>query len=278
MKKWIASALLYLAIVIAGYFIYDSLFVDDQSATVHNEEKHSATKTSKQTHNISEEAHGQHTSSKAENEINVGLVANDQKLTITMKDKSGNPVTDLEVNHEKLVHLIIVDEHLERYEHLHPKEIAPSTFEVSHQLSDGTYRAFVDIKSASLKYNVTPISFAIGNESKQDHKHASLQVDKQLVQTIDGQKVTLKTTDLVINQPVTLSFNVHEATLEPYLGAMGHVVILDEKAEQYLHVHPLKEDETIFETEFSQPGIYKIWAEFQQNGKVMVYSFVIKVK
>jgi hypothetical protein len=77
---------------------------------------------------------------------------------------------------------------------------------------------------------------------------------------------------------VTLSFSLDKTKLEPYLGAAGHVVILDEKGEHYLHVHPVKENETVFQTEFDRPGVYKIWAEFKQNGKVRVFPFVVEVK
>jgi hypothetical protein len=62
---------------------------------------------------------------------------------------------------------------------------------------------------------------------------------------------------------------------------MGHVVILDENAQDFLHVHPANDREPIFETQFKQPGIYKIWAEFKQNGKVRAfppYSLFFKTK
>jgi hypothetical protein len=75
-----------------------------------------------------------------------------------------------------------------------------------------------------------------------------------------------------------LNFKLDETILEKYLGTAGHVVILNEKVDQYLHVHPKNEQEPIFETQFDQPGRYKIWAEFMQAGKVRVFSYVIEIK
>ncbi|MED4785167.1 hypothetical protein [Brevibacillus choshinensis] len=77
---------------------------------------------------------------------------------------------------------------------------------------------------------------------------------------------------------MTVTFDLVKTNLTPYLGALGHVVILDESAQQYLHVHPAHQEEAIFETQFEQPGLYKIWAEFKQNGKVRAFPFVVQIK
>jgi hypothetical protein len=69
--------------------------------------------------------------------------------------------------------------------------------------------------------------------------------------------------------------------LQPYLGAVGHVVILSEDTEQYLHVHPVEElakgPEARFVTSFPKAGRYKVWAQFQRNDKVMTVSYVVEV-
>ncbi|MEH6947349.1 hypothetical protein V7068_09810 [Bacillus sp. JJ634] len=286
MKKWMFSAVLYLVVVVAGYAVYEAAFdvnkgaehdvlknVAEQKIEEHNSHANAGTK---QQHEEDNHEHGETTSK--ENEIQVTIEEGNKQLFLTLKDDLGNPVTDLEINHEKLLHLIVVDEHLEQYHHLHPEEIAPGQFKVTSELEEGTYKAFVDIKSTSLQYKVQPIPFIVGNPATSEHAHGSLQVDKELTKTVDENKVSLMTTDLTANEPVTLTFDVYEAVLEPYLGAIGHVVILDEQAEEYLHVHPLHEHDPIFETQFPHPGIYKIWAEFQQDGKVTVYPFVVRVK
>jgi len=280
MKKWIFSAVIYLAIVIIAYYTFYGLFKEEQSTNTHDAE-HIATEpdNSMESHSSqeTEDEHNHVEKANSDSEVQVTVTEENGKVLLSLEDLKGNPVSNLEVNHEKLLHLIIVDEHLDQYDHLHPEETGPGKFEVDHQLKDGPYKAFVDIKPTNLSYQVQPIKFTAGTSSTEEHSHPSLQVDQNFTQTIDGNTVTLKPTSLVSDEPVTLTFDVHGAKLEPYLGAMGHVVILDEHAEEYLHVHPLNEETPVFETQFSESGIYKIWAEFQINGRVSVFPFVVEV-
>lgn len=283
MKKWILSAVTYLIIVIFAYIIYDSYAVNIESKQMHKEEHKESENSATEDHGthgnaLSKESDEQHEHQNEENQINVQVQEANEEIIITLKDLSGNPLNDLEINHEKVMHLIVVDEDLDQYYHLHPEEIGAGQFKVKSQLNEGNYKAFVDIKSENLAYDVNPVPFEVGNPSTVEHNHASLEVDKNLEKVINENSVTLTTTNLVVSEPVTLTFDVHGAELEPYLGAMGHVVILDEKAEEYLHVHPPNEQETVFETEFPHAGIYKIWAEFQVNGEVTAYPFVVEVK
>ncbi len=201
----------------------------------------------------------------------------DGKITITLNDSEGNLVDALKVNHEKLLHLIVVDDHLNQYYHLHPEKVGKGKFQIVQELKDGSYKAFIDIKPEKLSYHVTPVSFKVG-EQQDSHSHNSLKVDSTLVKTVDGETTEMDVSSFEAGSPVTLNFKLNESKLEPYLGAAGHVIILNEEATQYLHVHPLNDNEPIFETEFDQPGVYKIWAEFKQDGKVRVFPYVITVK
>src|SRR5690625_6712189 len=67
----------------------------------------------------------------------------------------------------------------------------------------------------------------------------------------------------MVKKPIELKFKIKNAIPDPYLGALGHVVIIDEQAEKFIHVHPISNNETIFETQFEKAGIYKLWAEFK---------------
>jgi len=90
------------------------------------------------------------------------------------------------------------------------------------------------------------------------------------------------------NMELKLNFNIKDAQtnepvtdLQPFLGAVGHVVILTKDADKYLHVHPTDEKasgpDAEFMTTFPKSGVYKIWGQFQQNGKVFTVPFVVKV-
>jgi hypothetical protein len=107
---------------------------------------------------------------------------------------------------------------------------------------------------------------------------------------------------------VLLHFQVRDAAgrpvtdLEPYLGAMGHCVILAADPAIYLHTHPLHAgsaarssatrsararrdsapgtpppSSVVFHTIFLRAGLYKLWGQFQHRGKIVMAPFVLDV-
>ena len=270
MKKWAIAAIIYLFAVIGGYQVY-AQFIQKDGTVAHSSSNHEYGE-----HDETESGMHEHGDSHQSSDVKAKVTYNNSALTITLADKDGNPVDNLEVNHEKIIHLIVVDEGLEKYYHLHPEKTGVGTFQVKQPLENGNYKAFVDIKPKGLNYEVMPVKIKIG-EAAHNHPH-SLTPDTSLEKRVEGEKVQMKMSSQKLSQPVTLSFSLDKTKLEPYLGAAGHVVILDEKGEHYLHVHPVKENEPVFQTEFDRPGVYKIWAEFKQNGKVRVFPFVVEIK
>ncbi|WP_108669030.1 hypothetical protein [Peribacillus acanthi] len=281
MKKWIVSAALYLVVVIAGYTVYAEFIREEKVVEQHGSEHETASEGHGEEaghEEESEHAHGEDSSHESgASEVEVALNYENNQIMISLSDQDGKPVKDLEVNHEKLLHLIVVNSHLDEYYHLHPQKVEDGKFEITQTLPDGEYKAFVDIKPKDLEYAVNPLPFSVGNVEG-SHEHGDvLKVDDTLTKTVDGETVILNMNSMKANEPVTLDFELNMENLEPYLGAMGHVVILDEQANQYLHVHPSDHDKPIFETQFNKPGKYKIWGEFQQDGKVRVFPFVVEI-
>lgn len=294
MKKWGIAAVLYLAVVIGGYSVYAEWFADEKQPESHGHNQSASYESSKsqeksaphgesQGHsdqgevNKSSHQHGSGAAHEGSSEVSVFVQSDQDELKIFLKDKSANPVEDLEVNHEKLLHLIVVDDQLHKYYHLHPEQTGKGEFTIGNNLPDGFYKAFVDIKPKNLAYHAAPVPFIVGNPGMSTHNHG-LQPDETLSKNVDGENVKLTMSSFKANEPVTLTFDLDKTNLTPYLGAMGHVVILDENAQNFLHVHPANDKDTVFETQFEKPGIYKIWAEFKQNGKVRAFSFVVEIK
>jgi hypothetical protein len=298
MKKWALSAVVYLLVVVGAYYAYASFTGTDQDEASHagaekghddntehtedseeagHEEDHGETSEEAghgENHGDSHSAHGENHSN---SEVLPMLHEESGKIVITLKDLNGNPVSDLDVNHEKLMHLIVVGSDLQAYKHLHPESNEPGVYQVEHGLEDGEYKFFVDIKPKNLTYEVQPISFIIGSP-KEAHDHGPLQVEGELVKQVGNHSVTLEPTSLAVNEEIQLKFDLNGEKPEQYLGALGHVVILDEKAEKYIHVHPHDGEEPIFETEFTEVGIYKIWAEFKFDGEVFVFPYVVEIQ
>ena len=299
MKKWALAGMLYFTAVMLAFLVYENWIAEEKETPAHtsmksmeNTEKkddmeemgdteHNRAETESTAHDETvgevSHGHGADLSDQEGSQVNAFVYNDQNKLKIFLKDKAGNPIDDLEVNHEKILHLIIVDEQLQKYYHLHPDHTGEGEFTIGNSLSAGYYKAFIDIKPKSHAYKVEPVPFVVGNPKPIDHGHG-LEPDTTLSKKVDGEEVTLKVSSFKAGEDVTLSFRLDKTNLTPYLGAMGHVVILDEYGKKFLHVHPSNEKEPIFETTFDKPGIYKIWAEFQQNGKVRAFPFVIEVK
>ncbi|WP_264737673.1 hypothetical protein [Cytobacillus firmus] len=282
---WAVSAIVYLGLVIGGYSVYASLDSNEEHTDSHesvngNEEKSA----NEQAHNDNhasqgsdgkDSGHSDH-GAQSESEVVTNVKYEDGFINIDVKDQDRNS-PELEISHEKIMHLIIVSADLEDYYHLHPEEKGNGVYTLKFDLPENSYKAFVDIKPKNLSYQVSPIELHVG-KGHGEHEENSLKADTNLTKTINGKTVELTTTELGINKDVTLNFDAKGITPEPYLGALGHVVILDEKGEKFVHVHPSSEEKTQFETKFDKPGIYKVWGEFKFGGKVNSYPFVIEVK
>jgi len=200
---------------------------------------------------------------------------------------NNEPIQDFEVNHEKLLHLIIVSKDLSYFNHLHPKYKGNGIFEIDNEFpTGGEYRIVADFKpsngSAMSKMGWIQVD---GKTSEP----VAVMIDKVLEKSIDGKKVILSLDhQLEAEKELTLKFtllnersNQPISDLEPYLGSIGHVVVFSEDAERYLHVHAMEDQgsgpEAAFETTFPEGGIYKIWSQFQKDGEVFTVPFVIDV-
>jgi hypothetical protein len=100
--------------------------------------------------------------------------------------------------------------------------------------------------------------------------------------------VRLEAGDLRALRPSPLRFVVSDATsgapvtdLEPYLGATGHLLIVDRELRAAIHGHPEgapSPGPTVdFDPVLPAPGRYKLWVQFQRKGRVLTIPFVIEV-
>ncbi|WP_227396110.1 hypothetical protein [Jeotgalibacillus aurantiacus] len=286
-KIWTVSGIAYLGLVIIGY----SLFVGNEEephSDAHEKtamevkgdsHEHEANPNEKENEQMENHQHHQHAThndhAAVENEVSVTAAYEDGKIVVELKDPEGNaPV--LETSHEKDLHLIVVKNDLSEYRHLHPVSKENGVFEQVYELPDGMYKVFVDIKPKGLAYQVKPVELHVGEHQNHSAEN-DLSVDTEFEKTVDGRTVALSVNSLKVNEPTVFTYTSKDGKPDPYLGALGHVVILDEDAEEFIHVHPSSEDETVFETHFSKPGIYKVWGEFKFGEQVHVYPFVIEV-
>ncbi|WP_368502848.1 hypothetical protein AB3N04_00505 (plasmid) [Alkalihalophilus sp. As8PL] len=210
-------------------------------------------------------------------EIDLNIQLDNQALTIEVKDQDGG-VPELDETHEELMHLILISHDLEDYYHVHPIKEEDGVFKNDLDIPEGHYYAFVDINPKDKVYAVEPNELLVG-EVEHFHTTRELQPDDEWLQKVDGKEVELEEVTLTAGGPVQLAFDLKGETPEPYLGALGHVVIVDEDVENFIHVHPASNDTTVFEAHFPHEGTYKLWAEFKFSDEgVLAFPFVLKVQ
>ena len=207
------------------------------------------------------------------------------ELRIMLHDASGQMLKEFEPIHTKLAHLIIVREGLDEFAHLHPTVDATGNMTAAHTLkSGGSYLVFLDHKPVGMPAATAHAKLVVEGDSP---PAPALKPD--VPGTIEGDglqaKVSLRAP---ADKAQVVSFQVQDASgkptsdLQPYLGAMGHLVVLSADGSQYVHAHPLtgtaQGGNVEFEVHFPGPGTYKGWGQFQRGGKVFTIPAVMQVE
>lgn len=208
-------------------------------------------------------------------------------ISILIKDKKGKPIPKFDVVHEKLMHMIIVSKDLSYFSHIHPEYKGNGEFDIKTSLP------------AAGDYNIITEFTPKGSEDNGLQRHwihvegvapaqESIEPDKHMTKVIDGKKVTLSFDHIMAGMDLDMKFTIRDAktnkpitNLEPYMGAMGHAVAISKDLKEYLHIHPMPSKkqgpDVTFMVYFPKKGVYKIWGQFQYEGKVFVAPFVVKV-
>ncbi|NES99744.1 MAG: hypothetical protein F6K61_04040 [Sphaerospermopsis sp. SIO1G1] len=211
-------------------------------------------------------------------------------LSIDILDQTGKPVNKFDVFQEKMMHLIVVSNDLEHFDHLHPEYKGNGRFQVSTKFPNpGEYVLFSDYKPAGKAETVSLTNLKIPGNVPLPKSLAKY----EKIKTISDTKINLKYSPEKIKagKDVHLTFYIQDQDnqavkdLKPYLGEKGHLVIIKSSSvlteSDYIHAHAMKNspDENIkFHTKFPQPGTYKMWMQFNRNGKIKTADFWVNVE
>ena len=190
----------------------------------------------------------------------------EMELAFTILDlDSGKPVTDLEIMHEKPMHMILVRDDLKHFDHIHPRLdgtrwVVPYTFRAG-----GDYRIWIDF----MKGMGHLVDFDV---------RASGPTDVDEPDKLFGLEVRMERHDN------TLQFKVFKGgqalpITGIFLGAAAHLVMIDDTLDDFSHAHDdkLDGDHTfIFTPALSHDKFYKIWLQFIVDGKVRTAAFSLE--
>jgi DMSO/TMAO reductase YedYZ heme-binding membrane subunit len=226
-----------------------------------------------------------------------------QPATLTFRifdASSGNPVTDLQTLYDKKAHLVIVDQTLTSYQHIHPT-LSGNALSIDATFpTAGRYHLYLNYQPPGAIEQQVGYTLDVGTVDPS--QTASQPIDTNLTKAVDGYRVTIsgnsyKASDLSFGQ-TKLSFMVADSngqpvtTLKPYLAAFGHLVLINEKTYDYIHVHP---STTVVPTADAsagptvdfiplglygpiQPGTYRIFIQLNPNNQLITTDFTVEVK
>lgn len=229
------------------------------------------------------------------------------ELAFTVRyKKDGKLVRDFELIHEKLFHLILVTKDLRWFEHQHPVRGQDGVFRKTWTFpAPGEYVAYADFTPADGDNQVVPLPFTIGGGQG---RTVSLTPDRKWVKQVGDYRVSLKVHGgpLRMETPAVLTYTITDRrgrplrTMQPFIGAMGHLLAISQDGKEVVHthsVHPTRSDsmeadairitpamatETgpsfSFKLTLPTGGLYKIWTQHVHNNRVITVPFTFHVQ
>jgi len=205
------------------------------------------------------------------------------ELAFVIEGPDGRPVTDYDVGHDKELHLVIVGRDLAGYAHVHPSQDADGRWAVAApSLAPGSYRVFADFVPAG----GDPIT--LGTDLAVPGEYAPVDLPEPSSDAeVDGYEVSFDG-ELVAGTESELTVTVTRdgepvSDLQPYLGALGHLVAIRDGDLAYLHVHPLDDVDgpggpaVRFAVEVPTEADYGLFFDFSHGDQVRTASTIAAV-
>ncbi len=212
------------------------------------------------------------------------------RLRITLREpETDRRVTSFATIHERLLHLFVIDRSLRFFRHVHPVQAADGTFDLREPIPPGAYVVIADfLPQGGVSQMVQRAIVTPGYKGPLFPVPPDLSTETASERTVDGVRVQLDAKNLRAGREAVLRFNLSDAAtgapiadLEPFLGAPGHVLIVNADLTEADHVHP--EEPTArgpfitFQPLLPAGGFYKVWVQFQRRGAVVTVPFAIAV-
>ena len=222
-----------------------------------------------------------------------------EKTVITLtprRTKDNSVVKELDIVHEKPLHLILVSQELDWFGHEHPEVQTDGSLKLDFTFPRaGNFLLFADLTPKGDRNQVFPLAVQVAGNKPNG---PDLKVSPKGPKKFGDYSVTFSVQPKALaGTPVSLVFKLAKGgkpvkDLQPYLGTLGHVVGISEDTTQYIHAHPAGHHEgghehaaaptggpeLTFMTSFPRPGLYKVWGQFLHQGKILVADFVVSVE
>jgi len=227
------------------------------------------------------------------------------ELDFTIRDaQNGNQVVTFQQILGQQSHLMIVDNELKYFTHIHPifdgGKFTIDTIFPENRL----YRIYFDFQPSG--ENEQQFAFVVKSDNFEPKIFSEIKdSDKLKIIGDDISKYSIEINDVnfkwadLLNGFQKITFNIKDANgnivknLQPYLNAYGHVFIVNTQDYSAIHVHADRQiaynDPTVeaqnlsflpinLYNETNTSGIYKLFAEFKLNDKIYLVQYIISIK
>lgn len=223
------------------------------------------------------------------------------KYQFAILDSDNQPIKNFDTVHEKKMHVIVVRKDLTDFQHIHPtfdQQTGIWTLDSLLLPNNGPYRIFADFTPSDAKPDSkgakSPVTIyedvLVGDQSKYQAQKIGDTTDSK---AFGDYEVLLQTKPMVVAAGVTTTMEYlfldtkktgdqAITDLEPYLGSIGHAIVLSEKLD-FIHAHAMDDPKLnqrgIVDFMFTpaKEGKYKVFAQFKRQGQVFTTDFVLPV-
>jgi len=210
------------------------------------------------------------------------------RFRLAARDTRGEPIRHFEYVHERPIHLLVASADLAEFDHIHPELTADDSYQVTYSFAHGgRYRMWADYSLPGEPPHVESFDVTVEGPTAGPRP---LTASPSCLELIPSRPLRAGE-----DIPITLRFHTSLETLEPYLGAWAHVIVISQDLQSFAHAHPIDAavslagpghthaapgpppNEVRIITNFSAPGLYKLWAQYQQSGQVVTAPFVLRI-
>jgi hypothetical protein len=259
--------------------------------------------------------------------------AGHQQLTLSFSPTSRLDSTPLIPDHGRLMHLFLIREPDGGvFAHLHPRRQSQESKDETvfttrlPDLPNGQYKLYADITHESgltqtltnelvISSPNTPRASVGPLAESDDAISLSVPTETSSIAFPEGFRLDRDFPgELAVNQETNLVFHLAtesggEATLEPYLGMYGHLIIENADGTVFNHLHPLGSVSMVSQRQFAErekagylankpldqfctaamptlsfpyafpkPGVYRLWLQTKSAGKILTGGYTLTVK
>lgn len=208
----------------------------------------------------------------------------------------------------KKLHVIIVNDDLSVFQHVHPHLLANGHFVLDERFpGPGRYHIYADATPAGLEQQVFRFDVNLGARAG-EHVRTLAPAGPQVA--AGPYVVTLSSTHLTVNRPERIDIHISRQgkparDLHPYLGVAAHAVMVQADDLSYVHAHSMAEKsggamggmdmgeaapapaagtsgmkasvgpDSMLHIMLREPGKYRLWLQFEGADGLYVAPFVV---